>query len=152
MAEQIIDIRERIEKMRIKFDDDHESDISNVYNKIVHEEKKEIGNLPNEVIDASKMMGSTKMQLLFLVKIPLALPLIMLGLNQTIMYGIAMLVIAALIGTNGLEQIVFIGLTDGNMGKGLIAGISMAIIAMIVDRITKTISEKRSEALGLAIK
>ncbi len=111
-----------------------------------------IRNLPSEVIEASKMMGSTKIQLLFFVKIPLALPVIMLGLNQTIMYGIAMLVIAALIGTNGLEQIVFIGLTDGNMGKGFIAGISMAIIAMIVDRITKTISEKRSEALGLAIK
>ena len=111
-----------------------------------------IRNLPSEVIDASKMMGSTKTQLLFLVKLPLALPVIMLGLNQTIMYGIAMLVIAALIGTNGLEQIVFIGLTDGNMGKGLIAGLSMAIIAMIVDRITKTISEKRSEALGIAIK
>ena len=111
-----------------------------------------IRNLPSEVIDASKMMGSTTVQLLFLVKIPLALPIIMLGLNQTIMYGIAMLVIAALIGTNGLEQIVFIGLTDGNMGKGLIAGLSMAIIAMIVDRITKTISEKRSQALGLAIK
>ena len=114
--------------------------------------KHGIRNLPSEVIDASKMMGSTKTQLLFLVKLPLALPVIMLGLNQTIMYGIAMLVIAALIGTNGLEQIVFIGLTDGNMGKGLIAGLSMAIIAMIVDRITKTISEKRSEALGLAIK
>ena len=111
-----------------------------------------IRNLPSEVIDASKMMGSTKTQLLFLVKLPLALPVIMLGLNQTIMYGIAMLVIAALIGTNGLEQIVFIGLTDGNMGKGLIAGLSMAIIAMIVDRMTKTISEKRSEALGLAVK
>ena len=111
-----------------------------------------IRNLPNEVIEASKMMGATTIQILFLVKIPLAMPVIMLGLNQTIMYGIAMLVIAALIGTNGLEQIVFIGLTDGNMGKGFVAGISMAIIAMIVDRITKTISEKRSEALGLEIK
>ena len=111
-----------------------------------------IRNLPIEVIEASKMMGATTIQILLLVKIPLAMPVIMLGLNQTIMYGIAMLVIAALIGTNGLEQIVFIGLTDGNMGKGFVAGISMAIIAMIVDRITKTISEKRSEALGLEIK
>ena len=111
-----------------------------------------IRNLPNEVIEASKMMGATTIQILFLVKMPLAMPVIMLGLNQTIMYGIAMLVIAALIGTNGLEQIVFIGLTDGNMGKGFVAGISMAIIAMIVDRITRTISEKRSEALGLEIK
>ena len=111
-----------------------------------------IRNLPNEVIEASKMMGATTIQILFLVKMPLAMPVIMLGLNQTIMYGIAMLVIAALIGTNGLEQIVFIGLTDGNMGKGFVAGISMAIIAMIVDRITRTISEKRSAALGLEIK
>ncbi len=111
-----------------------------------------IRNLPIEVIEASKMMGATTIQILLLVKIPLAMPVIMLGLNQTIMYGIAMLVIAALIGANGLEQTVFIGLTDGNMGKGFVAGISMAIIAMIVDRITKTISEKRSEALGLEIK
>ena len=111
-----------------------------------------IRNLPSEAIEASKMMGATTMQIVFLVKLPLAMPIIMLGLNQTIMYGIAMLVIAALIGTNGLEQIVFIGLTDGNMGKGFVAGISMAIIAMIVDRITKTISEKRSEALGFEIK
>ena len=101
-----------------------------------------IRNLSSEVIEASKMMGSTRMQLLFLVKIPLAMPVIMLGLNQTIMYGIAMLVIAALIGTNGLEQLVFIGLTDGNMGKGLIAGISLAIIAMIADRMTAAWSVK----------
>ena len=104
-----------------------------------------IRNLSSEVIEASKMMGSTRMQLLFLVKIPLAMPVIMLGLNQTIMYGIAMLVIAALIGTNGLEQIVFIGLTDGNMGKGLIAGISLAIIAMIADRMTAAWSVKLQE-------
>tara|TARA_B100001996_G_scaffold186864_1_gene142948 strand:- start:301 stop:888 length:588 start_codon:yes stop_codon:yes gene_type:complete len=111
-----------------------------------------IRNLPEHVIEAAQMMGSTKWQLLWQVKIPLALPVIMLGLNQTIMYGIAMLVIAALIGTNGLEQIVFIGLTDGNMGKGFVAGISMAIIAMIVDQMTKAVSEKRSQALGLDIK
>ena len=98
------------------------------------------------------MMGSTKLQLLLQVKMPLALPVIMLGLNQTIMYGIAMLVIAALIGTNGLEQIVFIGLTDGNMGKGFVAGMCMAIIAMIVDRMTKALSKTRSEALGIDIK
>jgi glycine betaine/proline transport system permease protein len=104
-----------------------------------------IRNLSSEVIEASKMMGSTKMQLLFFVKIPLAMPVIMLGLNQTIMYGIAMLVIAALIGTNGLEQIVFIGLTDGNMGKGLIAGISLAIIAMIADQMTASWSVKLQE-------
>ena len=54
MAEQIIDIRQRIEKMRIKFDDNHESDISNVSNKVAYEEKKEISNFPNEVNDHQK--------------------------------------------------------------------------------------------------
>ena len=49
MAEQIIDIRQRIEKMRIKFDDHHENDISNIPNKENHEENKEISNLPNKV-------------------------------------------------------------------------------------------------------
>ena len=51
MAEQIIDIRQRIEKMRIKFNDDNESDISNAPNKVAYEEKKEISNFPNEVND-----------------------------------------------------------------------------------------------------
>ena len=108
-------------------------------------------NLPEEVIEAAKMMGSTKQQLLLQVKIPLALPVMMLGLNQTIMYGIAMLVIAALVGTNGLEQIVYIGLNDGNFGVGMVAGISMAIIAIIVDRMTKSWSINRSKQLGLEV-
>ena len=89
------------------------------------------------------MMGCSNRQMLWSVKIPLALPVMMLGLNQTIMYGIAMLVIAALVGTNGLEQIVYIGLSDGNFGLGLIAGISLAIIAMIADRTTQAYSRKR---------
>ena len=54
MAEQIIDIRQRIEKMRIKFDDNHESDISNVSNKVAYEEKKEISDLPNKVNNHQK--------------------------------------------------------------------------------------------------
>ena len=62
---------------------------------------------------------------------------IMLGLNQTIMYGISMLVIAALVGTNGLGQQVYIGLGDGDFGVGMVAGIGMAIIAIIADRMTQ---------------
>ena len=62
---------------------------------------------------------------------PLALPEIMLGLNQTIMFGLAMLVIAALVGTKGLGQSVYIALGKANTGLGLVAGFSMAFIAMI---------------------
>jgi glycine betaine/proline transport system permease protein len=97
------------------------------------------------------MIGATRRQMLWQVKIPLALPVMMLGLNQTIMYGIAMLVIAALVGTNGLEQIVYIGLSDGNFGVGIIAGIGMAIIAIITDRMTNAWSRRRQEELGLSV-
>lgn len=109
-------------------------------------------NLPNNVIEAARMMGATKRQMLWQVEIPLALPVMMLGLNQTIMFGIAMLVIAALVGTNGLEQIVYIGLSDGDFGVGIIAGAGMAIIAIIIDRMTRAWTHRRQEALGLGMK
>ncbi|MEH6442890.1 MAG: ABC transporter permease subunit [Oceanospirillaceae bacterium] len=87
-----------------------------------------------QVIEAATAIGTTPLQMLFQVKLPLALPNIMLGLNQSIMYGIAMLVIAALVGTNGLGQQVYIGLSKGDFGIGMVAGIGMAIIAIIADR------------------
>ena len=107
-------------------------------------------NLPSGVIEAAKMMGCTDRQMLWSVKIPLALPVMMLGLNQTIMFGIAMLVIAALVGTNGLEQTVYIGLSDGNFGVGLIAGMGLAIIAMIADRMTQSWSLRRQNKYGIS--
>ncbi len=109
-------------------------------------------NLPNNVIEAARMMGATKRQMLWQVEVPLALPVMMLGLNQTIMFGIAMLVIAALVGTNGLEQIVYIGLSDGDFGVGIIAGVGMAIIAIIIDRMTRAWTRRRQEALGMGVK
>lgn len=108
-------------------------------------------SLPATVIEAATMIGATRRQMLWQVKIPLALPVMMLGLNQTIMHGIAMLVIAALVGTNGLEQIVYIGLSDGNFGVGIIAGIGMAIIAIITDRMTNAWSRRRQEELGMSV-
>ncbi len=106
-------------------------------------------NLPADVIEAAVCMGCTRRQLLWQVKLPLALPVLMLGLNQTIMYGIAMLVIAALVGTNGLGQQVYIGLGDGDFGIGMVAGFGMAIIAMISDRFTHNWSKSRRRAFGL---
>lgn len=99
-------------------------------------------NVSHEVIEAAKCMGCTRWQLLWRVKIPLALPEMMLGLNQTIMFGISMLVIAALVGTSGLGQLVYIGLGDGDFGVGMTAGVGMAIIAIIADRMTAAWSAK----------
>ena len=104
--------------------------------------------LPETVVEAARMIGTTPHQMLWQVKIPLALPVMMLGLNQTILHAIAMLVIAALVGAAGLEQTVYIALTDGDVGQGLIAGLAMAIIAIIADRMTSGWSRKRQAALG----
>jgi glycine betaine/proline transport system permease protein len=72
----------------------------------------------------------------------------MLGLNQTIMFGISMLVIAALVGTSGLGQMVYIGLGDGDFGVGMSAGVGMAIIAIIADRMTTAWSKKYEKNIG----
>ena len=95
------------------------------------------------------MMGATRWQLLWQIKITLALSVLMLGLNQTTMYPIAMLVIAGLVGANGLEQIVYIGLSDGNFGFGIVAGLCMAIIAIIADRMTQGWSKRRQAELDV---
>ena len=107
-------------------------------------------SLPSDVLEAAQSMGCTRWQMLWQVKLPLALPVIMLGLNQTILYGISMLVIAAVVGTNGLGQQVYIGLGNGDFGVGITAGVGMAIIAMIADRMTQGWSRSRQEAFGLA--
>ena len=99
-------------------------------------------NLPETVVEAAKMIGCSKSQLLWKVKIPLAFPVIMLGLNQTIMFGLAMLVIAALVGTTGLGQLIYIGLSKANFGLGMIAGVSIAIIAILFDRVTQALKIK----------
>jgi glycine betaine/proline transport system permease protein len=106
--------------------------------------------LPVEVIEAARCMGCTPRQLLIQVKLPLALPGLMLGLNQTIMYGISMLVITALVGTKELGQQVYVGLSDGDFGVGMVAGLGMAAIAMIADRLTQAWSQRKKMSLGLA--
>lgn len=108
-------------------------------------------SVSDTVIEAATAIGCTRWQMLWRVKLPLALPVMMLGLNQTIMYGIAMLVIAALVGTNGLGQRVYIGLGDGDFGVGMVAGIGMAIIAIIADRLTQAWSRKRQTELGIDV-
>ena len=109
-----------------------------------------IRNVPHHIVEAATAFGCTRRQLLFEVKLPLALPEIMLGLNQTVMFGLAMLVITALVGTSGLGAMVYRSLTVGNFGMGVVAGGSIALIAMTIDRTCQTWSEKRKRALGLA--
>lgn len=102
-------------------------------------------NVPGDVVEAATSMGSTRSQLLWRVKVPLAMPNIMLGLNQAIMFGISMLVITALVGTDELGQIIYIGLSKGNFGIGFLAGVAMAVIALLADQFCRA-WQKRIDA------
>ena len=96
-----------------------------------------------ELVEVAVEQGCTPWQIFWQVKIPLAMPTILVGLNQTIMYAFAMLVIAALVGTTGLGQQVYVALSSADTGLGMIAGLSMALLAMVTDRILQTWASRR---------
>lgn len=108
-----------------------------------------IREIEPEMIEAGKVSGCTAFQLLWRVKLPLATPSLLLGLNQTIMLALSMLVITALVGTRDLGQEVYIALTKANTGQGIIAGLAVAFIAIIADRIISASAKAARERLGL---
>jgi glycine betaine/proline transport system permease protein len=89
----------------------------------------------HELVEAAEQMGASRLQVLFGVKLPASLPTIMLGINQTILFGVSMLVIAALVGTRGLALDVYLALSHADAGRGLVAGLAIAMVAMVADRI-----------------
>ena len=93
--------------------------------------------VPVDVVEAAQQMGATTGQLLWQVKMPMARPAILLGLNQTIMAALSMLVIAALVGTRDLGQQVFVALGKADPGLGIVAGLSIAAVALITDRMLR---------------
>jgi glycine betaine/proline transport system permease protein len=101
------------------------------------------------LIEAAQAAGCTRHQLLRKVQLPLALPEIMLGINQTIMMALSMLVITALVGTRELGQEVYIALTKADVGRGLVAGICVACIAMTADRLIAPWAAARKRRLGI---
>jgi glycine betaine/proline transport system permease protein len=90
-----------------------------------------------DVIEAANAFGMTSQQKLFKVQIPLALPNIMAGVNQTIMMSLAMVVIASLVSAPGLGVLVLQGIRNLELGVGLVAGLGIVILAVILDRVTK---------------
>ncbi|MDR1731894.1 MAG: ABC transporter permease subunit [Synergistaceae bacterium] len=97
-----------------------------------------------EVVEAGLAFGSTRLQLLFGVQVPQALPTIMTGINQTIMMAMGMVVTCALIGANGLGMEILVATNRTEMGRALMPGISIVFVAIILDRLTQK-SIKRSE-------
>ncbi len=108
-----------------------------------------IRQVPVDVVEAGKAFGSTSRQLLFKIQIPMAIPTIMAGVNQTIMMALSMAVIGAIIGAGGLGYEVYHGISRIDVGRGFIGGISIVIIAMILDRLTAAMGKPRHrEALA----
>lgn len=104
---------------------------------------------PDEMIEAATASGATTWQILRDVRAPYAAPTILLGLNQTILYAFAMLVITALVGTTGLGQLIYLSIGQADVGLGISAGAAMAILALIADRIVQGFAEDRRRVLGL---
>ncbi len=103
-----------------------------------------IRQIDKEVVEASLAFGSTKIQSLIKVQIPQALPTIMTGINQTLMMAMSMVVTASMIGASGLGMEVLLAVNRVEMGRGLVSGVAVVIIAIILDRITQGLV-KRSE-------
>lgn len=101
------------------------------------------------LIEAGRAMGCTNRQVLTRIKLKLALPEILLGINQTVMFALSMLVITALVGTRDLGQEVYIALTKADPGRGLIAGLAVAFIAIIADRMIHAGARAARARLGL---
>lgn len=96
-----------------------------------------IRGVDKEVVEASRAFGATRWQVLTRVQIPLALPSIMQGINQTMMMALAMVVVASMIGARGLGETVLLGLQRNDAGQGLLGGIAIVILAIVFDRITQ---------------
>lgn len=95
-----------------------------------------------ELVEAAQAFGATDWQVLRKVQIPLALPTILAGLNQTIMMALSMVVIAALIGAGGLGSPVILGLNTLDIGLAVIGGLGIVLMAIVLDRITQSIAKK----------
>lgn len=105
----------------------------------------EIRQVPLEITEASLSFGATPWQLLYKVQFPLALPTILTGVNQTIMMSLSMVVIAAMISAGGLGEVVLKGITQMKIGLGFEGGIAVVILAIILDRITQGIAQKKKK-------
>ncbi|MED1439267.1 proline/glycine betaine ABC transporter permease [Aeribacillus composti] len=101
-----------------------------------------IRQVPKELIEASDAFGSTAVQKLFKVELPMARATIMAGINQTVMLALSMVVIASMIGAPGLGRNVLSALQRAQIGPGFVAGIGIVILAIIIDRFTQNMNKK----------
>ncbi|ERM16465.1 ABC transporter permease/substrate binding protein [Brevibacillus laterosporus] len=104
-----------------------------------------IRQVPEDLVEAADAFGSTPMQKLIKLQLPLAIPSIMAGINQTIMLSLSMVVISSMIGAQGLGSDVYRAVTQTKTGVGFEAGIAVVILAIILDRFTQTLIKGREK-------
>lgn len=102
-----------------------------------------IQQVPADLIEAAESFGSSPRQMLFKVQLPLAMPTIMAGVNQTLMLALSMVVIASMIAVGGLGQMVLRGIGRLDMGLASIGGVGIVILAIILDRLTQSVGRDR---------
>ncbi|PIJ49161.1 proline/betaine ABC transporter permease ProW [Erwinia sp. OLTSP20] len=106
-----------------------------------------IRQVPADLIEAAEAFGASPRQLLFKVQLPLAMPTIMAGINQTLMLALSMVVIASMIAVGGLGQMVLRGIGRLDMGLATVGGVGIVILAIILDRLTQSLGrDSRSRA------
>ena len=106
-------------------------------------------NVDPAVMEASRAFGTSPAQRLFGVQIPLALPTILAGINQTTMMALAMVVIASMIGAGGLGYQVLQGIGRLEVSRGLFAGLGIVVLAIVFDRITQAYGRRIQERIGV---
>ena len=109
-----------------------------------------IRQVPHQLIEAGIVSGCTKWQLFHRVQLPVAMPEIMLGINQTILLSLSMIIICAMVGTRDLGQEVFKALSKADAGRGIVAGLVIAFIGIIADRLITAWVNRMRERRGMA--
>ena len=104
-------------------------------------------NIPPEIVESAEMSGGTKAQILWHVKLPLAVPTLVVGANQSIMFALFMVIIAAFIGTQDLGQEMQRALSSTDVGKGLVLGLAVAFMGLMADHLLLKWSRNREAAL-----
>jgi glycine betaine/proline transport system permease protein len=107
-------------------------------------------SVPDSLQDVGSMSGVSRMQRWFKIELPLAFPHIVLGINQTVIFALFMVIIGAFIGTEDLGQYIIKALSDTyGIGNGLLLGLCVVSIGLIVDHLIQTWAKKRKEDLGI---
>ncbi|APU98369.1 MULTISPECIES: ABC transporter permease [Sphingobacterium] len=103
-----------------------------------------IDAVPKDIVEAARSFGATNSQILFKVELPLATKTILAGINQTILLSLSMVVIAGMIAAGGLGEKVLEGINNLDIGLGFESGLSVVILAIILDRITQGFVKKKA--------